>query len=131
VTQISKQFALTPLAASSCCGSIDSLLDPGLFKALCDPTRLRLVACIAKCGRGCAVGEIAECCAVDLSVVSRHLRTLEQAGVLAMTKRGRTVFYAVRYQRLAGLLRAMADAIDECCPSTCRTSGVEGVSPEC
>lgn len=106
----------TPAAAAACCGPIDELLKPELFKALCDPTRAGLVACIAKCGRGCSVSEVAACCAVDTSVVSRHLATLEKAGVLISEREGRVVRYAVRYQELSKTLRALADAIDGCCP---------------
>ena len=73
---------MTPRRAANCCGPIDDLLDPELFRALGDPTRLLLLACLAKCGRACSVTEIAECCSVDLSVVSRHLALLERAKVL-------------------------------------------------
>lgn len=106
----------TPKHAAACCRPIDALLNPELFRALCDPTRASLVACIAKCGRGCSVSEVAECCSVDLSVVSRHLSQLADAGVLHSRKEGRTVFYAVRYSDLTKMLRGLADAIDECCP---------------
>jgi hypothetical protein len=41
---------------------------------------------------------------------------LEDAGVLASTKEGRTVLYTVRYRQLAETLRALADAIEACCP---------------
>ena len=92
------------------------MLDPALFKALCDPTRAGLLACIAKCGRGCTVSEVAACCSVDTSVVSRHLSTLEKAGVLVSQREGRVVRYAVRYGELSRTLRALADAIDGCCP---------------
>ncbi|MBX3357589.1 MAG: winged helix-turn-helix transcriptional regulator [Phycisphaeraceae bacterium] len=113
----------TPRMAAACCKPIDGLLQPGLFRALGDATRVALLACLAKCGRACSVTEIAECCAVDLSVVSRHLSMLESAGVLESTKRGRTVLYRVRYNEVCGMLRALADAIDECCPggSGCST----------
>lgn len=106
----------TPKHAAACCQPIDALLNPELFRALCDPTRASLVACIAKCGRGCSVSEVAECCSVDLSVVSRHLSQLAGAGVLHSRKEGRTVYYGVRYSELTKLLRRLADAIDECCP---------------
>lgn len=106
----------TPKHAAACCRPIDTLLNPELFRALCDPTRASLVACIAKCGRGCSVSEVAECCSVDLSVVSRHLSHLASAGVLQSRKEGRTVFYAVRYSDLTKMLRELANAIDECCP---------------
>jgi DNA-binding transcriptional ArsR family regulator len=88
-----------------------------LFKAFSDPTRLSLVACIAKCGRGCSVGEVAECCSVDMSVVSRHLALLARSGVLEAKKEGRTVVYRVRYVELCTSLRSLADALDECCPA--------------
>jgi len=91
-------------------------LDPELFKALCDPTRASLIGCIAKCGRGCSVGEVAECCSVDMSVVSRHLALLARAGVLEARKEARTVFYRVRYTELCRALRALADALEECSP---------------
>ncbi len=106
----------TPRQAAACCRPIDDLLDVDLFKALADPTRAALLACVAKCGRACAVGEVAECCAVDLSVVSRHLALLARAGVLEATKEGRTVHYRVRFAELSRGLRDLADAIDECCP---------------
>ncbi len=86
MTQISKHQPMTPKQANRRRAAIDSLLDPGLFKALCDPTRVKLMACLAKCGRGCTVSDVAGCCSVDLSVVSRHLAILGRAGVLESTK---------------------------------------------
>lgn len=117
MTQVRKRKPLTPRQASTCCGPIDDLLDPGLFKALCDPTRAKLLGCLAKCARPCSVSEVAECCAVDFSVVSRHLQLLERAGILDSVKQGRSVSYAVRYGHLCQTLRDLADAIQDCCPS--------------
>jgi DNA-binding transcriptional ArsR family regulator len=113
----------TPKHAAARRAPIDSLLNPDLFRALCDPTRAALVACIAKCGRGCSVSEVAECCSVDLSVVSRHLGVLARAGVLESRKEGRTVYYAVRYAELVTLLRSLANAFHECCPEGCGQGG--------
>lgn len=117
MTQVRKSRHISPRQAAARCRPIDGALKPELFKALCDPTRVGLLACLAKCGRPCTVGEIAECCAVSLSVVSRHLATLEQAGVLESMKKGRTVWYSVRFGTLVGTLRSIADAIESCCPS--------------
>ncbi|MGH7130964.1 MAG: ArsR/SmtB family transcription factor [Phycisphaerales bacterium] len=118
MTQVRKRrVPATPKAAAACCGPLDDLLDPVLFKAFSDPTRVSLIACIAKCGRGCSVGEVAECCFVDFSVVSRHLALLARSGVLEATKEGRTMFYRVRYTDLSRSLRSLADALDECCPT--------------
>lgn len=115
MTQVRKRRPpANPKHAAACCGPIDQALDPALFKALADPTRVLLLACIAKCGRGCSVGEVAECCAVDVSVVSRHLSLLARSGVLQATKQGRSVLYSVPYESLGRRLRAIAEALEEC-----------------
>lgn len=116
MTQISNKRPATPKQAAKRTRPIDSLLAPALFKALGDPTRVRLLACLAKCGRSCSVTEIAGCCSVDLSVVSRHLSMLHMAGILRAEKRSRTVFYSVEYRRFCDALRALADAVEECGP---------------
>jgi len=103
---------MKPQDAAKCCAPIDDLLDAELFKALGEPTRLKLLSCLAKCGRPCSVTELTECCAVDLSVVSRHLGVLEKAGVLTATKEGRTVYYTVRYKDLTDAFRALARAVE-------------------
>jgi len=117
MTQVRKQKSMSPKQASTCCGPIDDLLDPDLFKSLCDPTRARLLGCLIKCGRACSVTEVADCCSVDFSVVSRHLQMLERAGILESTKAGRTVSYAVRYGHLCQTLRELAAAIEQCRPA--------------
>jgi ArsR family transcriptional regulator len=67
---------------------------------------------MAKCGRACSVSEVAECCSVDFSVVSRHLALLERSGIVASTKEGRTVFYTVKYAHLIERMRALANALE-------------------
>lgn len=102
---------------------MDRRLDTELFKALADPTRARLLACLVKCGRPCSVTEVAECCAVDFSVVARHLGLLARVGILEADKKGRTVWYVARCADLSARLRALAEAIDEWCPSSgCATT---------
>lgn len=115
MAQVTKHRGLTPKQASRRITPVDKALDPGLFKALSDPTRLRLLACLAKCGRMCSVTEVAECCSVDFSVVSRHLALLAGAGVLEARKDGRTTSYRVRLESLSASFRALADALDGCC----------------
>jgi ArsR family transcriptional regulator len=121
-TQRRSPRPLTPRQAARRKDGLDALLDPALFAALADPTRVRLVSCIAKCCRACTVGEIAECCSVDLSVVSRHLKALGEAGVLSAARDGRIVRYSLRADELATRLRALADALEEKAPD-CETSG--------
>lgn len=101
------------------CKSPDALaarLDPGLFRALSDPTRVALVACLARCCGPASVSQIASCCSVDLSVVSRHLATLAEAGVIEGEREGRQVRYTLRFDTLAATLRALADAVEACRP---------------
>lgn len=119
MVQTHKRRPSSPAQAARINRPIDALLDPSLFKALSDPTRLRLLACLAKCARECSVGEIAECCAVDMSVVSRHLTALSDAGILVATKQGRTVLYRVRFAEAVQMFRALADALEGCCPEGC------------
>jgi len=106
----------TPREAARRIEPIDLRLDEDLFAALADPTRRRLVACVAKCRRPCSVGELAQCCRVDLSVVSRQLRTLKRAAILESRRDGRSVRYSLRATDLAARLREVADAIEEKTP---------------
>ena len=53
---------------------------------------------------------------VDQSVVSRHLAQLREAGVLSAERRGKQVYYSVRVAELVRTLRAIADALERCCP---------------
>ena len=114
--QVSRTPPRTPRQAARRRDGLDAVLDADLFAALADPTRVRLVSCVAKCCRACAVGEIAACCAVDLSVVSRHLKVLADAGVLSAARDGRIVRYSLRSNDLAARLRALADALEAKAP---------------
>lgn len=116
MTQVTKHRPRNPRQAARRPSPLDRALDAELFRSLSDPTRIRLLACLAKCARFCSVTEIAQCCSVDFSVVSRHLSMLAAAGVLESRKQGRTVSYRVRYQHLCASLRAVAGALEACCP---------------
>jgi len=114
MTQLNKQLA--GATKRRCCRALDQNLDPGLFKALGDPNRLAILVRLAGFGEPATVSQIACCYPLDISVVSRHLRALRDAGVLDAEKRGKEVFYTVKYEALSARLRAIADAIDACCP---------------
>ncbi len=89
-----------------------SVLSPRFFKALCEPTRIKLLERLAAANEPCSVGRLAECCPVDMSVVSRHLAILRDAGVIESERRGKQVLYRVRARSLAQSLRALADVLD-------------------
>jgi ArsR family transcriptional regulator len=91
-----------------------------LFKVLSDPNRLRLVTHLCNCNEA-NVGELAECCSIDLSVVSRHLTKLKSAGILGANKKGKEVFYDLNANELVSILRELADEIEKstsCCRPT-------------
>ena len=89
-------------------------LRPDLFRALCDPTRLRLLGRLALARRPQTVTEVAGCCGVHLSGVSRHLACLRDVGVVEAVREGREVRYSLRREELTAALRGLADAIDGC-----------------
>ena len=112
MVQVSKQpVALKPAK------ELARTLDATLFKALGDPTRLHLLACLASCCRACSVSEVAACCNVDMSVVSRHLAQLQAAGVLTSQKQGKSVLYTVAYGPLAAALTRLSEAVSACDPA--------------
>ena len=102
----------------ACCRDLGALMEPRFFKALGDANRIALLAGLSRCCAPVTVGEIARCCPVDVSVVSRHLAMLREVGILEARKHGKEVHYAICYTKLATTLRALADAIDACCPPT-------------
>ncbi len=103
------------MAQSSKRSKLGELLSPELFKALGDANRLGLLTTLAEQSEPASVGELRSCCRVDLSVVSRHLAILRNAGVLEADRRGKRVFYRARTRALARRLRGIADALERCC----------------
>ncbi|MBW2263339.1 MAG: winged helix-turn-helix transcriptional regulator [Deltaproteobacteria bacterium] len=100
----------------TCCSDLKSLISPGFFKALGDPNRVAILASLAERGCELRVSEVADCCPVDLSVVSRHLRQLRDQGLLRSEKRGKEVYYTARIPEIVALFRELADALESCCP---------------
>ena len=104
------------VVAPACCDRLAGLLSPRLFKAFADPKRLALLVRLASSRVPCTVRRAAEGSGVDLSVVSRHLAVLREAGVIECARRGKEVFCVVRTSAVARLLRDLADALEACCP---------------
>lgn len=104
--------------SSECAAALERHLEPSLFKALCDPSRLVLLTRLATCGGSMSVSEASDCCGVHVSGTSRHLKMLEQAGVLRAARRGREVRYELEAAHLVAALRGLADAIEACCEQT-------------
>jgi ArsR family transcriptional regulator len=78
----------------------------GIFKALSDPTRLKLVKLLSECSSGectpnecgngsLCVNALAHKLGVSQSAVSQHLRVLRQAGLVRGERRGPFVHYSL------------------------------------
>src|ERR1019366_8530661 len=103
--------------SAACCSGLKSLLSPGLFKALADPKRVSLLVRLAERREPSTVGLVAEGSGVDMSVVSRHLGILRDAGIIECRKCGKEVWCSVQTGVIAKILRDLADALEACCPS--------------
>jgi DNA-binding transcriptional ArsR family regulator len=70
-----------------------------VFHALADPTRRAMLRRLAAQER--TVGELAEPFRMSLAAASKHVRTLEHAGLVQRTVRGRTHYCRLNPQPLA------------------------------
>jgi DNA-binding transcriptional ArsR family regulator len=68
------------------------------FAALADPTRCRVVELLAERAR--PVHELAASFAISRPAISRHLRILKEAELVAEEKRGRENVYALQRNKL-------------------------------
>ena len=89
-------------------------MHPEQFKALAEPTRLAVVMRLACAGRPMRVTEVADCCGVHLSGVSRHLAALRAAGLVRVERKGREALYELERDQLTNMLRGFADALENC-----------------
>lgn len=86
-----------------------------IFRALADPTRLRLLNLLEQKG-GLCVCELVDALRVPQYNVSRHLQMLRQTGFVEDERRGKWVYYRLcrplePFQK--SLLRALAELRDE------------------
>ncbi|RDE11367.1 MAG: transcriptional regulator [Candidatus Thorarchaeota archaeon] len=65
-----------------------------IFKALADPTRLRVVSALVK-ERSVCVSDIAELLGMSVSRVSHHLSILDKLGFTRHKQDGKQVFYTI------------------------------------
>jgi len=115
---------LPVLESSTCCTSIcspvtgeaisveDATTLAARFKAIGDPTRLRLLSIVAahEGGESC-VCDLTQPVGLSQGTVSHHLKVLVDAGMLTRTKRGTWSFYALvpgALDSLASVLRTPA-----------------------
>ena len=72
-----------------------------VFKALGDPTRIRIVRMLARNGETC-VCRIVDELAMNQPAVSHHMAKLKQAGLLNARKEGQWIHYSLKVDALRG-----------------------------
>lgn len=83
----------------------------GIFKALGDPTRIRLVSMIAAhADSEACVCDLTEPVGLTQPTVSHHLKQLVDAGLLSREQRGRWSYYRVVTSTLDALATALRQA---------------------
>ena len=83
-----------------------------LLKALGEFNRLSLVYRLCQCQDPQNAMCLCNCCSVDASVVSRHLKVLTQEGIVELEKKGRERTYSLNRSYVAKYLRDLADKIE-------------------
>ena len=108
---------LSPSLSETCCGRTDwaarakALMPEGtqaeslarMFKALGDPTRLRLL--LALMGGEMCVGHLAQFLGASESAVSHHLRHLRQLALVRRRRQGQMLFYSLDDDHVEAILR--------------------------
>ncbi|MHC4216489.1 MAG: ArsR/SmtB family transcription factor [Planctomycetota bacterium] len=96
---------------------IEKLAD--IFKALSDPTRLKLVRLLNDCkpgvceGGALCVNALANRLGVTQSAVSQHLRVLRQVGLVNGARRGSFMHYSLDPDGLKKYRTALRDTLGE------------------
>ena len=73
------------------------------FKALADPTRLRIISALAE--TELCVGDLAACLGMSASAVSHQLRRLRELDLVRKRREGKHVFYALADEHVHDLYR--------------------------
>lgn len=81
----------------------------GVIKALAHPTRLWMVEELAA-GPRC-VCEFVDAVPADFSTVSKHLSVLRNAGIVAIEKRGKQIYYSLKVPCILGFLGCVTEVL--------------------
>jgi DNA-binding transcriptional ArsR family regulator len=107
---------------------IVELFDTPLLHALAEPVRLDVIRALLVAGAS-DIAAIADRLPQDRSVISRHLKTLREAGIVRSHRDGRRVVYEIDAANFIGTLEAiLAEAkslVPRCCPPS-RTTPRKG-----
>lgn len=107
---------VTRRKAADCC---TEFLGTEFLQALSEPSRAAILRALVLKGRS-DIRSLAEDLPIDRSVISRHLQTMERAGIVISEKEGRHSFYQVNGVQLINELEQLTKALKQikpfCCP---------------
>ena len=83
-----------------------------LLKALGEFNRLSLVYRLCQCKAPQNAMCLCECCSVDASGVSRHLKVLSQEGIVSSERKGREIQYSLNKDEVLKRLRKLIEIIE-------------------
>ncbi|CAB4715487.1 unannotated protein [freshwater metagenome] len=84
-----------------------------MFKALGDPTRVKLLSMIAAAPEGAAcICDMTEPVGLSQPTVSHHMKLLVEAGLATREQRGKWAYYRVAPEVLGSLAAALSPAAD-------------------
>ena len=81
----------------------------GVFRALADPTRRRVLALLRE--KPMSAGELADQFDVSKPTMSAHFNVLREAGLIDATKHGKTIIYRLRMSVLEEALMGLAQTV--------------------
>lgn len=83
--------------------------EAGLFKALADPYRLRILATLSRSKHEVCVCDFTDAFPLNQPAVSHHLGILRDAGLATCERRGTWVYYRLAFGIRERIERALAD----------------------
>jgi ArsR family transcriptional regulator len=90
----------------------DELLgNAAVFKALSDPTRLRILKAISHVDEACECNMVPEF-GLTQPTISYHLKILREAGLIDSERRGQWVYHRVSKKALLGAVRKLAEIVE-------------------
>lgn len=107
---------LTPPVTTSCCSTVtagrmsaaEAERLAAMFKALGDPTRVRLLSLIAaQPDREACICDLVEPVGLSQPTVSHHMKQLVAAGLVVREQRGKWAFYRIVEETLTSLSVAL------------------------
>ena len=79
-----------------------------VFKALSDPTRLRILKVVSQMRELCE-GNIVPAFGLSQPTISYHLKVLREAGLIESDRRGQWVYHRVSQRALLGAVRHLTE----------------------